>query len=380
MSAVAIRGMGITRFGKFPSRTMKDLVAEAVAAALKDASIEPSELQAVFSSNSLAGLLTGQESVRAQTVLAPLGLRGLPVVNVENACASGSTAFTMAVQAVRHGEARFAMALGFEKMAVGDTERTVAAIATGRDVEEAPGQSGEGWTFMAGYADKVRRYMAATGTTVEDFAAVAVKNRRHAALNPQAQYREPLTTVEILESRVVAAPLTQLMCAPITDGAAAIVVGPADATSPVVAATVLRSGSDPASEAVTAAARAAYEGAALGPEDIGVAEVHDAASPAELIAYEELMLAAPGEGAALLRSGATELGGRLPVNTSGGLVSRGHPIGATGLAMLHEIALQLRDEAGARQLERCISGLVYNAGGLVGDAPAAIAVHVLRKP
>lgn len=377
MYAVAIRGVGMTRFGKFPSRTMKDLATEAAILALKDAGVTGAEIGAVFSSNSLAGLLTGQESVRAQTVLGPLGLAGITVVNVENACASGSTAFTLAVQAVRHAEARYALALGFEKMAIGDTGRTVAAIATGRDVEESAGEAG--WTFMDGYAQKVRHHMEVTGTTVEDFAAVAVKNRRHAALNPCAQYRDLVTVADVLGSRPVVAPLTQLMCAPITDGAAAIVVGPADATSPVVAASVLRSGSDPGTEAVTAVAMAAYERAGIGPDEIGVAEVHDAASPAELIAYEELLFAAPGAGVGLLRSGATEIGGRLPVNPSGGLVSRGHPIGATGLAMLHEVALQLRGEAGARQVN-CRSGLVYNAGGLVNDAPAAVAVHVLRNP
>lgn len=366
----------MTQFGKFPERTAKALVAEAVELALRDAGVALGDIDIVFSSNSLAGLLTGQESVRGQSALGSFVLDGLPIVNVENACASGSTAFWLACQAIAAGQSRLALAVGFEKMAVGDTPRTVAAISTGRDLDEVE-HDHPGWTFMDGYAEKIQAHMAAHGSTADDFARIAVKNRGHATLNPLAQYRDPITVDDVLASRTIAPPLTQLMCAPIGDGAAAVVLGAATGSAPRVRASKLVS--DSTEGGVTAAARAAYELAGVGPEDIDVAEVHDAASPAELVAYEDLLFAAKGEGPVLVRSGATTLGGRLPVNTSGGLVSRGHPIGATGLAMIHEVVLQLRGDAGPRQVTGSQVGLVYNAGGQIRGAPAATAVHILSS-
>jgi acetyl-CoA acetyltransferase len=385
MSDAAVVGVGLTRFGKFPDRSLKDLAAEAVQAALKDAGIDGKDIGAAFGSNSLAGLLTGQECVRTQTVLAPLGIRGIPVVNVENACASGSTAFRLAVQAVASGEAPYALAVGFEKMSHPDKERTFAAIGAASDVEEAPQHQAGRSSFMDIYAAEVREHMERHGSTAEDFALVAVKNHYHGSLNPFAQYRNEVTVDEVLSSPAVVHPLTRLMCSPIGDGAAALVIGRAERhrRAPVVAATVLRSGAFPVSadhnDTVEAAA-AAYEQAGLGPDDMDVAEVHDAAAPAELIACEDLRLAPPGGGAKLVREGATRLGGRIPVNPSGGLESRGHPLGATGVAMIGEIALHLRGDAGPRQVEGARIGLVHNSGGLVAGSPAAVAVHILRQP
>lgn len=382
MTMPVVAGVGITQFGKFQELTLKDLVAEAVTEALKDAEISPSEVGAAFGSNSLAGLLTGQESVRTQTVLAPLGIRGVPMASVENACASGSTAFKMAVDAVRYGEARYALAVGFEKMSHPDKQKTFDAIGTARDLDESdPSVAGHS-AFMDLYAEEVRSYMRRYGATAEDFALVTVKNHRHGTLNPRAQYRYEVTVEDVLTSRVVAEPLTMLMCSPIGDGAAAVVVTSSghSSRSPRVAASIVRSGAvDPTSDNndVTQTARAAYEAAGLTPSDVDVAEVHDAAAPAELIAYEDLLLAPRGEAAKWLRDGVSSLGGRVPVNTSGGLESRGHPIGATGVAMIVEMVLQLRGEAGARQAGQPRVALVQNSGGWVAGAPAASAVHLL---
>jgi acetyl-CoA acyltransferase len=377
----AIGGIGMTRFGKYLDRTLKDLGAEAVHAACRDADVGADAIDAAFVSNSLAGLLTGQESVRAQTILAPLGIRGIPVMSVENACASGSTALWAAVRAVTSGEARCALALGVEKMSHPDRARTLAALMTGaKDVEAEGGEVGG--SFMEFYAEEVRHHMELYGSTIEDFAAVAVKNHAHGALNPFAQYQQTYTLEEVLASPEVAWPLTRLMCSPVGDGAAAVLVVPEDAdhSAPVVLASILRSGrfapTDDPNDA-TLVARAAYEQAGLGPDDVDVAEVHDAAAPAEILAYEDLGFTVRGGGPRLVRDGATALGGRRPVNTSGGLESRGHPIGATGLAMINEIVLQLRKEASGRQVENARVGLVHNMGGWVAESSAACSVHIL---
>ncbi len=377
----AISGIGMTRFGKFPDRTSKDLGAEAVAAACRDAGLRPDAIDAAFVSNSLAGLITGQESMRGQTILAPLGIRGIPVVNVENACASGSTALWAAIRMVTTGEARCALALGVEKMSHPDRARTMSALMTAAKDVEAEGGS-VGGSFMEFYAEEVRHHMELYGSTIADFASVAVKNHSNGALNPFAQYRTVYTLEEVLAAPEVAWPLTRLMCSPVGDGAAAVLVVPetADRSAPVVIASKLRSGSRPPTDDPTDASlvsQAAYEQAGVGPDDIDVAEVHDAAAPAEIIAYEDLGFAPKGGGPALIRAGVTALGGRLPVNTSGGLESRGHPIGATGLAMVTEIILQLRKEASGRQVEGARLGLVHNMGGWVADGTGACAVHIL---
>jgi acetyl-CoA acetyltransferase len=232
------------------------------------------------------------------------------------------------------------------------------------------------------------------GTRVEHFAAIAAKNSIHGSLNPRAQYREARTVAEVLASPVVAPPLTRLMCSPIGDGAAAAIVvsgdfldhigrHAADLPLPVrIAASVLRTGFEHAETeagAVTAAARQAWEQAGIGPEDLDLAEVHDATAPAELMLYEELGLCPAGEGGQLVESGATRLGGRCPVNTSGGLIAKGHPVGATGLAQIVECVDQLRGRAGRRQVEGAVVALAENAGGMVGGEPAAVAVHVLVR-
>ncbi|MDI6856810.1 MAG: thiolase family protein [Dehalococcoidia bacterium] len=407
MRQVAVVGAGMTKFGKFLDRGLKELAREAVEDALQSAGMEKSALQVAAVGNAAAGLITGQEMVRAQVVLREMGIGGIPMVNTENACASSSTAFHLAWLYVASGVYDIALALGMEKLYHEDKRRSFAALGAAVDVEllqrvmaqlqasqgeKKPSEGGSGGAgqsrsvFMDLYAAVARAHMQRYGTTKEQFAKVAVKNHYHGSLNPHAQYREVYTLEEILESPPVAEPLTRLMCSPIGDGAAAAILCSADVarkytTKPVfVRASALGSGMDhgPDDPGISErVARAAYEASGLGPEDIHVAEVHDATAPAELVLYEELGFCAPGEGGRLIDSDCTRLGGKLPVNVSGGLISKGHPIGATGVAQIYEIFVQLRGEAGERQVEGAKVGLTENGGGMVRNEAAATCVHIL---
>mgnify|MGYP005838273225 CR=1 FL=1 len=407
MRQVAVVGAGMTKFGKFLDRGLKDLAREAVEDALRSAGMEKSALQVAAVGNAAAGLITGQEMVRAQVVLREMGIGGIPMVNTENACASSSTAFHLAWLYVASGAYDIALALGMEKLYHEDKQRSFAALGAAVDVEllqrvmaqlqasqqekkaSEGGSGGAGQArsvFMDLYAAVAREHMRRYGTTKEQFAKVAVKNHYHGSLNPHAQYREVYTLEEILQSPPVAEPLTRLMCSPIGDGAAAAILCSADVarkytTKPVfVRASALGSGVDhgPDEPGISErVARAAYEASGLGPGDIHVAEVHDATAPAELVLYEELGFCKPGEGGRLIDSDYTRLGGKLPVNVSGGLISKGHPIGATGVAQIYEIFVQLRGEAGERQVEGAKVGLTENGGGMVRNEAAATCVHIL---
>ena len=407
---VVIAGVGMTKFGKFHDRGLKSLAGEAVNDALKDAGLEPSDVQLAVVGNAVAGLITGQECIRGQVVLREAGIGGIPIFNVENACASASSAFHLAWSQVSTGRVDVALALGVEKLTHPDKAVSFQAFSSAVDVElvmqlmealkaapkkqdeagageKAGGGGGGGKSmFMDIYAAIIRGHMAQYGTTQETIAKVAVKNHHHGALNPRAQYQEEVTLEEVLASREVAYPLTLLMCSPIGDGAAAaLIVSPEYAKKkgldgPKVGASVIVSGNLPDSTnelAEPRAAKLAYEMAGVGPEAIQVAEVHDATAAAEIIAYEDLGFCERGEGGKLVEDGVTTLGGRLPVNTSGGLVSKGHPVGATGIAQLCEITWQLRGEAGARQVEGARIGLTQNGGGFLGNDAAAQAVHIL---
>jgi len=409
MREVYVAGAAMTRFGKFPDTTIRALAEEAVNGALDDAGVSAADVGMVFFSNAVAGLLTNQEMIRGQVALRHTGLLGVPMVNVENACASASSAFYLACLAVGSGAVEVALAVGSEKLTHEDRSRSFAAIGTAVDQlqladlrqwassgsagsplpeqAEQAGQAGGGKRsfFMDIYAASSRAYMKSSGATREDFAQVAVKSHRHAALNPYAQYRTEVTVDDVLASREIAPPLTLLMCSPIGDGAAALVVcSPGMAqrlgTEVRVRACSLVSGRDrgPGEPgAVERAAEAAYEQAGLGPGDLDVVELHDAAAPAELITYEELGLCGEGEGPALLSSGATTLGGKIPVNLSGGLLSKGHPIGATGCGQLVELADQLRGRCGQRQAAGARVALAQNGGGFLGTDAAAMVVTVL---
>jgi acetyl-CoA acetyltransferase len=380
----------MTPFGKFLDRSVRSLTEAAVKAALDDAGIGPEAVSQIFFSNAVAGIVTGQEMIRGQAALRFTGLSGKPIINVENACASGSTAFNLAWNAVRSGQAEVALAIGAERMSHEDKRVSFGALAKAVDLEEEQKGhvgSGSGSIFMDIYAEKTRKYMAETGTTREDIAQIVVKSRKAASLNPVAQFRAETTVEEVLGSRMISDPLTLQMCSSIGDGAAAVVLcSPAFAkrlgvARPVwVGGSALVSGSPDGSKtsAVTRATQQAYEQAGLEPRDIHVVEVHDASAPAELICYEALGLCAPGEAAALLRSGATGLNGRVSVNPSGGLLSKGHPIGATGIAQLVELTQQLRGTAGSRQRENAKTALAENAGGQVGVDGAAAVTTILH--
>jgi acetyl-CoA acetyltransferase len=383
MRDVYVAGVGMTRFAKQPDRSLKDLTAEAVNAAMKDAGQTVGEVQSCYFGNAVAGSITGQEMLAGQFLLRPLGFGGIPVFNVENACASASTAFHLAWQAVATGLHDAVLAVGAEKMTHPDKARSFAAIGGSVDVETTPADLPAGRSFLMDmYAESSLRYMEQTGATRADFARVVVKNQRHGMLNPAAQYGGELTVEQVLAAREIVWPFTLQMCSPISDGAAAALLVSDELVppgSPVVAvlASVVRSAPADGVASVTGlAARAAYDAAGISPVDLDCAEVHDAAASAELVIYEQLGLAKLGGGAALIRSGQTALGGSLPVNTSGGLLARGHPIGATGLAQIVEAVAQLRGTAGDRQVPGARLALTQNAGGWHGSDNVASVVHI----
>ena len=407
-SDAVLAGVGMTRFGRHLERGLKSLGAEATTAALEDAGVEPGDIQMAFVGNAAAGVITGQESIRGQVILRSLGIGRIPVVNVENACASASTALHQALTAIAAGQADLVLALGVEKLYHPDKKRTFGAFTGAVDVEALgeilkrlqesaakggarAGASGAGEKrsmFMDIYALAARAHMERHGTTQRQFAEIAAKNSYHGSLNPRAQFREVLTVEEVLAAPVVAEPLTRPMCSPIGDGAAAVVVMSAErarrvgARRPIrVRSCVLHSGWDhgPGEEGtVELCAREAYEEAGIGPDDLDLVECHDATAPAELMACESLGLAPKGDGGKLAESGETRLGGRIPVNTSGGLLRKGHPVGATGIAQIVELAEQLQGRAGARQVEGARIGLAQNGGGNIGADAAAMCVTVLE--
>jgi acetyl-CoA acetyltransferase len=394
MRDVDIVGAGITPFGKRPDATMESLAAAAIGAALADAGLVAAEVDLLVHGNAMAGVLGGQEMIRGQLAAGASGLGGIPVINVENACATSSSALHVALTAIRSGMYDTAVVCGTEKMTGRPTAEILSAMTSGADVgrigeitREVTGSDQPASSFfMDVYARIARDYQARSGATAEDFADVAVKNSAHGALNPNAQYQRALTRAEVLASRMVAAPMTMLMCSPIADGAAALVLRAADRGGSREGAIRIRAcalGSGlPANSGASLEQRtaaAAYAQAGLGPGDLDVVEVHDAASPNELIMYEELGLCGVGDGAKLLASEATALGGRVPVNPDGGLVSRGHPVGATGCAQLVELVTQLRGRAGARQVPQARIGLAENAGGYLHPDAAACVVTILSR-
>jgi acetyl-CoA acetyltransferase len=277
------------------------------------------------------------------------------------------------------------LAVAAEKMTHPDKARSFAAIGGSVDVETVPADPPAGRSFLMDmYAGAALRYMERTGTTRADLARVVVKNHRHGQLNPAAQYGGELTVEQVLAAREIVWPFTLQMCSPISDGAAAALLVSRDLCSPGPAVAVLASAvrSAPADETTSVtslAASAAYEQAGLGPADLHCVEVHDAAASAELVIYEQLGLAGPGDGAALIRSGHTMLGGPRPVNTSGGLLARGHPIGATGLAQIVEAVVQVRGTAGDRQVPGARVALTQNAGGWHSSDNVASVIHILGR-
>jgi acetyl-CoA acetyltransferase len=405
-----VAGVGMTSFGKHMDKGLKALGTEATLAALSDAGLDTADLEAAWVGNAAAGVITGQESIRGEVVLRAMGVGRIPVVNVENACASASTALHQACAMVSAGLYDVVLTLGVEKLYHADKTRTFQAFSGAVDVEalqeilaglkrsaeasgasaaQASGAGEKRSMFMDIYAAAARAHMEEYGTTVEQFAGVSAKNSYHGSLNPRAQFREALTVEQVLAAPMVAPPLTRPMCSPIGDGAAAAVIVSArkaralGLARPVrVAASVLRSGWDHALDAPGLAevcAEEAFEEAGVGPEDVHVVELHDASAPAELMAYESLGLCPKGDGGRLVDEGATRLGGRVPVNTSGGLLRKGHPVGATGLAQIVELTEQLQGRSGARQVEGARVALAHNGGGNIGIDAAAMCVTILVR-
>jgi acetyl-CoA acyltransferase len=400
----------MTPFGFAPESTVRSLATAAVDEALADAALTAGDVDMVVFANAVEGVLTGQEMIRGQVVFHRYGFGGIPIMNVENACASASTALQVACMAVETGVAGVAVAVGAEKLTNPDKQRTMAAFSAAVDFDDMPAlrdqverdllgirgdagdEPGRGpvqSALMGVYAGMARRFFARGGGSATDAAAVAVKNRAHARSNPRAQFRGPVTDDEVLGSRMIADPLRLLMCSPVADGAAAVVVCSEErartrdvADTVRVDACTLRSGGSGDVErdgAVRRAAAAAYEAAAVGPADLDVIEVHDAAAPAELWTYEYLGLCGAGGAPALLADGVTRLGGRCPVNPSGGLLSRGHPVGATGLAQVVELADQLRGRCGSRQVDGARLALAQNSGGHLSGEEAVAVVTILSR-
>ncbi|MBS4215127.1 MULTISPECIES: thiolase family protein [Neobacillus] len=353
MRDVAVIGMGMTPFGKFPETPISKLGYTAIIEALKDSGIEKQRIEAAF-----IGSVYGEMGI-GQKILMEIGLTGIPVTNVENACASGSSAFREAWLQVSMGAIDVALAVGIEQLST--------SISGPIPLNLEDYEVSQGLILPAQYALMSRRYMDRYGITEEQLAQVSVKNHYNGTLNPKSQYRKKMTLEEIMSSRPIADPIKLLECCPIGDGAAAAILVSKEyakklgISNPVcVKSSVLMSGDtvyEPeesvwSQKLINKTVSKAYEDAGLGPNDIDFAEVHDAYPIAELLAYEGLQFCKPGDSGKLLSDGVTELTGAKPVNTSGGLLSKGHPLAATGVAQLYEIYLQLHGRAENRQIER----------------------------
>ncbi|TQR18636.1 thiolase family protein [Psychrobacillus soli] len=410
MTKYYIVGVGMTKFGKLYDYTLKDLTKIAVVNALKDANMPKEWIEAIYFANTGQGAIEGQHAVRGQVAVRPLGFEGIPVVNVENACASASTALNQAIQFLKAGEGDFALAIGAEKMykksggkdfsifdSAWDVETPEENLAVLQQLEKgyklpSNAKSADQYsTFMDVYAYFARFHMNRFGTTQEQIAAVAAKNHQHSVYNDHAQYQKSFTIEEILAAPPIVYPFTLPMCSPVSDGAAAAVVCTEQGLKKLqdqrraieVAASVIQTGSNRRPEEVdrhltVLSAKRAYEKAGLGPEDISVAEVHDATAIGEIIQVENLGFCDFGEGGARSLKGEFRIGGRLPVNPSGGLESKGHPIGATGLGQIYELVTQLRGEAGKRQVDNAKVALAENGGGVYGLEEAVAAITLLK--
>ena len=411
---VYIIGTAMTKFCKYLEKGVKTLAGEALDLVLKDAGLSRGDIEAAWFSNSGWGYHSFQHAVRGQVALSANGLEGLPIVNVENACASGSTALHSAWAAVKAGIYDCVLALGAEKMYDADKAKTMMMFMSGSDVEELsvfmekfreaeqkrkekeahekgleppkPGGGGHS-AFMDLYSIGARMHMEKYGTTQRQYAVIAAKAHMNSVMNPYAQYTFPMTVEEVLADREVSFPLTRAMCAPVGDGAAAVILcgekflkRRGTRRSLRIRASVLKSGTRTGDNDICArASRAAYEMAGLGPEDIHVVEVHDATAFGELHQCEQMGFCPVGEGGPFAESGATAIGGKIPINPGGGLIARGHPVGASGLAQVFELAAHLNGEAGKRQVTGARMALAENGGGFLGTGEAAMAVHILEK-
>ncbi|MFZ6048101.1 thiolase family protein [Pseudomonas sp. CR3202] len=412
MNDIYIVGVGMTPFGRLLDRSLYDLVEESVGLALKDAGASTSDVGAAYYGTLTNGMLQGQTAIPGPIAMRRVGIEGIPVFSVENACATGSSAFNLATLALRAGQCDIALAVGAEKMNVADKAKMFAVfdggwdistleqnketlLAMGEGIVPPPGTMSERpySVFMDVYAAICRNHMKRYGTTQRQIAAVAAKNHQHSVHNPLAQFQQPFSIEQVLASPPIAYPLTTLMCSPISDGAAAVLLCNAEGLKRLqgagdrairVLASVVQTGTsrgldEPEKIIACLAAKKAYEQAGVGPSDVDVAEVHDASAIGEILNAESLMLVPFGEGGPAAERGDFTVGGKLPINPSGGLESKGHPIGATGLGQIHELVTQLRGEAGKRQVEGARVAIQENGGGLFGIEEAVVAVNILAK-
>lgn len=403
---VAVIGVGMTRFGKYLEKSPKLLVREAVEHALADAGIGKEQLQAAYVGNAAGGAITGQHMIRGQVVLDPIGINRIPIYNIENACASSSFAFNLAYTAVAGGFHDCVLVVGYEKLFHEDKRKPFLALESALDVEdflnhfqrveESLGndvkifpEGGENRSRLLDvYAFLTKRYMDRYGITQRHLAMLSVKAHKNGALNPKAQYQEVVTVDQVLQSGDVTYPFTRMMCAPIGDGAAAAIVCSKEFAAKVtrkpiwVAESVVTSGmvSTELDDTITMrSGRKLYEGSGIEPGDIDVIEVHDTTSSAEIMDLIDLQLC-PGELAVeRIENGYFEINGTLPCNPSGGLTTKGHPVGATGVGQIYEIVQQLRGECGSRQVENPQVGMTHNGGGFLGIDAAAMALHVFKR-
>lgn len=390
MRDVWIRGVGMTRFGRHLERSGRELAEEAARRALRDADLEPHDVQAAIVGNAADGLMSGQESIRAQVVLRHTGLMGVPIINVDNGCATGSTALHVGWQVIASGMHDCVLVLGWEKLCHEDRSRSLRALNATVDLGELAEVFGADYLpDRSAYADLYGSFAAGSGMdrfSREELALVSVKNHQHGALNPCARYPQAVTVEEVLTAPRKAGSLTTLMCSQLSDGAAALVLSASAAPSRAgpsvrIAASVLTSGRGDdlrRPTAVQRAVRQATEDAGAGLEDMDLVELHDGTAVTELALYEELGMCPAGEAERLVRDRVTWLGGALPVNTSGGLLARGHPMGATGAAQAIELVYQLQRRCGSRQVPDPRLALAQNFGGWVGADAAACGVHILQ--
>jgi acetyl-CoA acetyltransferase len=404
----------MTKFGKYLEKGMKVLTGEALDWVLNDCRLERKDIEAAWFSNSGWGYHSFQHAVRGQVALSANGLEGIPIVNVENACACGSTALHSAWAAVKAGLYDCVLAIGAEKMYSEDRAKTMMFFMSGSDVEDLPAfmakfqeqerlrrekearekglevlkeKPGGHSAFMDLYSIGARRHMERYGTTQRQLAVIAAKAHNNSVHNPYAQFTFPMTVEEVLSDREVSYPLTRAMCAPVGDGAAAAVLCSerflkkrGNGRAVRIRASVLRSGTRSGESDICArASQAAYAMAGLGPDDVDVVELHDATAFGELHQTEQMGLCPLGEGGPFAHSGATAIGGKIPVNPSGGLIARGHPVGGSGLAQVFELTSHLRGEAGARQVQGARIALAENGGGFLGEGEAAMGIHILER-
>jgi acetyl-CoA acetyltransferase len=385
-----IAGMSMTPMNR-RDRTAEEMALQVVGEALADAGVDPADVNLVVFGNATAGRLIDQACLRGQSFLSQAGLRNAGIVNVDNSCAGGSSALHLATLATLGGT-RTVLAVGVEKMWTGDRAGTLAGIEDGvplidRTYLHTELENASGSVLMALNAGWAQTLIDERGATVEQFAAAAVKARRNGALNPNAQFQQEVTIDEVLGSPAIVYPLTRLMCSSFTDGAAAVVLSSTPAPgAPRIRASTIRSGNGDIDyhERLGETAAAAWEDSGIDPVDVDIVELHDATSPEELFALESLGFFKPGDSGPATVAGDTSIGGKgLTVNPSGGLVSRGHPLGATGIAQVVELATQLRGLAGPRQVDRARLAVAVNTGGMIGTHAGTtdagfIGIHVLE--